>query len=311
MSPFTQRTSTAEVITKEATLADSKVGPAESTTATSSDNGQQQQQQQQTPRGGWFHWHEPNTTPAEKRLLFKLDWFLLSFSCLTYFVKQLDQNNVSNAYVSGMEEELGFGPGNELSWMNTYFNIGTILGGTFSNLILTVVRPSYWLPGCLGAWSLFVLGLFRCNTATQFYVLRFFVGLAESAAFPGIMYCLGCWYRRSELARRSSLFVISGVLGQMFSGYLQSALFAGMDGKGGLSAWRWLFIFDFILAVPVAIYGFVSSSALLIFVHRFNRKPYLQHTDNSQFVRSASQTPQKQPAPSTSTPGNAPAPASA
>ena len=37
---------------------------------------------------------------------------------------QLDQNNISNAYVSGMAEELGFGPGNELSWMNTYFSIG-------------------------------------------------------------------------------------------------------------------------------------------------------------------------------------------
>lgn len=69
------------------------------------------------------------------------------------------------------------------------------------------------------------------------------------------MYCLGSWYRRSELSRRSGLFVVSGVLGQMFSGYLQAALFAGMDGRGGLSAWRWLFIFDFVLALPVAAYG--------------------------------------------------------
>lgn len=157
-----------------------------------------------------------------------------------------------------METELGFGAGNELSWMNTYFSIGTILGSAFSNLLITVIRPSYWLPGCLGVWSLFVLGLFRCNTAAQFYVLRFFIGLMESAAWPGIMYCLGSWYRRSELSRRSGLFVVSGVLGQMFSGYLQSALFAGMDGRGGLSAWRWLFIFDCILAVPVAVYGFIT-----------------------------------------------------
>lgn len=280
MSPSAKQTSATEVTASQKTTLDAtagrhdfsqyepKAGPAESTTSATKDettttvvNGAQQQP---PPNSGgskgssWFHWHEPNTSPAEKRLLFKLDWFLLSFSCLTYFIKQLDQNNVSNAYVSGMEEELGFGPGDELSWMNTYFNIGTILGGTLSNLVLTAVRPSYWLPGCLAAWSLFVLGLFRCDTAAQFYVLRFFVGLAESAAWPGVMYCLGCWYRRSELARRSSLFVISGVLGQMFSGYLQSALFVGMDGRGGLSAWRWLFIFDFILAVPVAIYGFVS-----------------------------------------------------
>ncbi|KAH7128908.1 major facilitator superfamily transporter [Dactylonectria macrodidyma] len=204
---------------------------------------------------GFFHWHEPGTSREEKKLIFKLDWFLLSFSCLTFFIKQLDQNNISNAYVSGMAEELGFGAGNELSWMNTYFSIGTIIGGTFSNLILTIVRPRYWLTGCLFTWSLFVLFLYKCNHAYQFYILRFFIGLFESAAWPGVMYCLGCWYRKSELARRSGLFVVSGVLGQMFSGYLQSALFSGMHGKGGMSAWRWLFIFDFILGIPVAIYG--------------------------------------------------------
>jgi MFS transporter, ACS family, pantothenate transporter len=232
-------------------------------------------------RIGWLHWHEPGTSPEEKRLILKLDWFLLSFSCLMYFIKQvrapkpgfqtqwlkltlsralqLDQNNVSNAYVSGMADDLGFGPGNELSWMNTYFSIGTIVGGSFANLIITVVPPRFWLSGCLFAWSLVVLFLYKCNNAAEFYALRFLIGLLESAAWPGVMYTIGSWYRKSELARRSGLFVMSGVLGQMFSGYLQAALFKGMQGRGGLAAWRWLFIFDFILAIPVVIYGLVSN----------------------------------------------------
>lgn len=200
----------------------------------------------------WFHWHEPGTS----NVIFKLDWFLLSYSCLCFFIKQLDGNNVSNAYVSGMAEELGFGPGNELSWMNTYFSIGAIIGGPISNIVLTTVRPRIWLPSCLLVWSLFVLFLFKCNTASQCYGLRFCIGFFESAAWPGIQYVLGCWYRKSELSSRSGLFVMSGVLGQMFSGYLQSALFKGMQGRGGLSAWRWLFIFDFILAIPVVLYGY-------------------------------------------------------
>ncbi|KAI1851030.1 hypothetical protein JX265_004562 [Neoarthrinium moseri] len=212
---------------------------------------------QQPEPARWFHWHEPGTSAEEKKLIFKLDWFLLSFSCLMYFVKQLDQNNIANAYVSGMSEELGFGPGDELSWMNTYFNIGVIIGGSFANLVITVVRPRFWLSGCLFTWSLFVLFLFKCQNAHQFYVLRFFIGLFESAAWPGVMYCIGSWYRKSELARRSGLFVMSGVLGQMFSGYLQSALYSGMEGRGGISAWRWLFIFDFIIAVPVVVYGLI------------------------------------------------------
>jgi ACS family pantothenate transporter-like MFS transporter len=222
---------------------------------------------------GFFHWHEPGTSKEEKKLIFKIDFYLLTFSCLMFFLKQLYQNNVANVYVSGMADALGFGPGDELSWMNTYFLIGTIVGGTASNMILTIVPPRFWLSGCLFVWSLFVLFLYKCNTATEFYVLRFFIGLFESAAWPGLMYVLGCWYRRSELARRSGLFVVSGVLGQMFSGYLQAALFTGMEGKGGMPAWRWLFIFDFILAIPVVIYGLVGSINQLL-AYAITNKPH-------------------------------------
>lgn len=262
-----------------------------------------------TKLSGWFHWHEPGTSPEEKRLIFKLDWFLLSYSCLCFFVKWLDSNNVTNAYASGMQEELGFGPGNELSWMNTYFNIGQLIGAPFANLIITVVRPRYWLPFCLTCWSLFVLFLYKCNTASEFYALRFCIGLFESAAWPGIEYTLGSWYRKSELARRSALFVISGVLGQMFSGYLQSALYSGMEGHGGMSAWRWLFIFDFIIAIPVAVYGIVCFEA-----------PFLdftcvivfgQFTTNLAFLSSVIRTLPTTPARGTSTSGSGSAHASA
>ncbi|EAT77498.1 hypothetical protein SNOG_15273 [Parastagonospora nodorum SN15] len=43
----------------------------------------------------------------------------------------------------------------------------------------------------------------------------------------------------------------------MFSGYMQSAMIAGMNGKSGLAAWRWVFIFDGIITIVIAAYGFV------------------------------------------------------
>jgi ACS family pantothenate transporter-like MFS transporter len=30
----------------------------------------------------WWNWYEPNTTKAEKWLIFKLDVFILSYTCL-------------------------------------------------------------------------------------------------------------------------------------------------------------------------------------------------------------------------------------
>jgi ACS family pantothenate transporter-like MFS transporter len=49
-----------------------------------------------------YVWDDPDKPKEEKWFLFKLDLFLLTSSCLGYFSKNLDQANVSNAYVSGV-----------------------------------------------------------------------------------------------------------------------------------------------------------------------------------------------------------------
>lgn len=71
---------------------------------------------------------------------------------LGYFIKYLDQNNYSNAFVSGMQEDLHlYGKRNLL---NTYFNIGIILGTIPAQMIqLKWVRLSIWIPSCELAWS--------------------------------------------------------------------------------------------------------------------------------------------------------------
>ncbi|OKL61274.1 hypothetical protein UA08_03349 [Talaromyces atroroseus] len=190
------------------------------------------------PNRRWFHWHEPGTTKEEKWLIFKLDFFILLFTCLTFFVKYLDQTNVTNAYVSGMKVDLNLN-GNELNWFTTYFNIGIIVGGPFFTTAMTVVHPRYWLPACTMIWSFFVLFIYKAESArTNFYTQ------------------IGSWYRASEISRRSTLFMFSSVGGQMLSGYIQAGLYRNMDNHLGLAAWRWLFIFDFIIGIPVAVFGF-------------------------------------------------------
>ena len=47
-------------------------------------------------------WDDPDKPKHEKWFLFKLDCFLLTSACLGYFSKNLDQSNISNAYVSGV-----------------------------------------------------------------------------------------------------------------------------------------------------------------------------------------------------------------
>ncbi|KAJ0302040.1 hypothetical protein Brms1b_012220 [Colletotrichum noveboracense] len=44
----------------------------------------------------------------------------------------------------------------------------------------------------------------------------------------------------------------------MFSGYLQAAVYTGLDGVHGIPDWRWLFIMCGIINVPGAVWGFFA-----------------------------------------------------
>lgn len=56
-----------------------------------------------------------------------------------------------------------------------------------SQVILTYVRPSYWLPGLEILWGLFTGLIAMATNANQIYVLRVFLGLCESSSWPGMM----------------------------------------------------------------------------------------------------------------------------
>ncbi|EKV15708.1 hypothetical protein PDIG_13900 [Penicillium digitatum PHI26] len=102
---------------------------------------------QKEPKRKWvsYIWDTFDKSPEERRLLFKLDSAILTFASLGYFIKYLDQININNAFVSGMKEDLGM-YGNELNYMQTCWNIGYVIGEIPSNILLTRVKPRYWIP---------------------------------------------------------------------------------------------------------------------------------------------------------------------
>ncbi|THC96269.1 hypothetical protein EYZ11_004262 [Aspergillus tanneri] len=196
---------------------------------------------QTSPKRKWvsYIWDTFDKSPEERKLLFKLDSAILTFASLGYFIKYLDQININNAFVSGMKEDLSL-YGNQLNYMQTCWTVGYVIGE---------------IPTMELLWTILTFSMSRCNTATQFYVLRFFVGLAESTFYPGMQYIIGSWYRKDELAKRSCIFHTSSGIASMFSGYLMAAVY-NLEGRGGFRGWQWLFIVDGIISIPVALSGF-------------------------------------------------------
>ncbi|KAK7755369.1 hypothetical protein SLS62_002596 [Diatrype stigma] len=193
--------------------------------------------------------------PGERKLVQKIDFFILTFCCLSYFTNYLDRSNLNNAYVSGMREDLGF-VGNQLNEITTCFTVGYVIGQIPANLSLHYIAPRLFFPACMIAWAGLTMVTASATRPQSIMAIRFFQGVAEATTFVGTHYVLGSWYTERELGKRSGIFTASGLAGTMFGGYIQTGIHRRLDGRNGLAGWRWLFIVDGLITVPIALYGF-------------------------------------------------------
>lgn len=153
-------------------------------------------EKQYTPTQHFFRsiqryvWDDPDKPRHEKKFLLKLDFFLLTYACLGYFCKNLDQQNISNAYVSGMKEALNM-HGNELTYMNNVFTAGYVISQLPAVILVTKLRPSYVIPTLECLWAIFTLCSAAVTSVPQLYALRALIGFCEGAFFPCIIYLIG------------------------------------------------------------------------------------------------------------------------
>ena len=78
-----------------------------------------------------------------------------------------------------------------------------------------------------------------------FYAVRFFLGLTEGGLFPGAVFYLSMWYKRSERQFRIALFFsmasLAGAFGGILAygiGFMGGSSGAPGSGVGGYSGWR-------------------------------------------------------------------------
>ncbi|VVT45882.1 uncharacterized protein SAPINGB_P000938 [Magnusiomyces paraingens] len=202
----------------------------------------------------WYHWFNESDSVKERRLIMKLDLILCLFSFTMYWVKYLDQSNINNAYVSGMKEDLKM-KGNDLINTTSLYTVGTILFQIPMMFLIHRYPTHIILPIMDLGWGFFTLALYRSNTLGQLKGYRFFVGVFESAFYPTIHYLLGSWYKPSEYARRAGVFYFGKMLGLCTAGLIMSSC-VRLDGVHGIAGWRWMFIIDAIITMPIAIIGF-------------------------------------------------------
>ncbi|KAF4626696.1 hypothetical protein G7Y89_g11464 [Cudoniella acicularis] len=131
-------------------------------------------------------WYREDMPAIEKSLVLRLDLMILVFGCLSFFTKYLDQAAITNAYVSGMKEDLHL-YGNKLNYITIVF------WSSYCTLIipfcyyLTRVPINIALPTMEIPWGLFTFGCAWATNIQTIYAMRSFIGAAETCSFTAII----------------------------------------------------------------------------------------------------------------------------
>lgn len=123
----------------------------------------------------------------------------------------------------------------------TIYFIGYVLFEIPCNIILKRTTPKFWLPTLMLLWGIVATLMGIATTYPGFLVARFFLGVTESGLFPGVVFYLSMWYKRTETHYRVALFFSAASLAGAFGGIFAYGI-GFMRGTAGLKGWQWIFI---------------------------------------------------------------------
>lgn len=189
----------------------------------------------------------------EKRIVRKITWRIIPFVFLLYIISYLDRANIGYAALQ-MNAELAL-TSEAFGFISGIFFLGYFLFEVPSNVMLNKYGARVWIARILVSWgALAALSAFAQN-ATQLYVLRFLLGVAEAGFFPGIIVYLTYWFRAKELATTVALFTAAIPVSYII-GAPMSTLIMDHINWFGWSGWRWMLFLEGIPAVFLGVVCF-------------------------------------------------------
>jgi MFS family permease len=150
------------------------------------------------------------------------------------------------AKTDGLDRDLGF-VGNQYNIMLSIFYVPYVVFAPPIGMLGKRYGPHRVLPILMFSFGSATLLSASVQNWSGMMALRWFLGMAESAFFPLVIYYLTTFYRRGELARRLAIFYAASNIANAFSGLLSYGVFHIQSTR--LEAWRYLFIIEGALTI--------------------------------------------------------------
>jgi sugar phosphate permease len=182
-----------------------------------------------------------------KKQLAEARWYrIIPIAFITYSLAYLDRANFGFAAAGGMNEDLHITKG-----------VSSLLGSLFFLGYFFFQIPGAHYASTKSAKKLIFISLILWGTlaaatgmvsnVTMLIVIRFMLGVVESAVMPSMLILLSQWFTKQERSRANTFLILGNPVTVLWmsvlSGYLINSL-----------GWRWMFI---IQGVPGILWAFV------------------------------------------------------
>jgi ACS family tartrate transporter-like MFS transporter len=189
----------------------------------------------------------------------KAYWRLIPLCFICYVIAYVDRQNVAIAKLTMVRDlpvfdnaVFGFGIG--------MFYWGYVLLEIPGTLLVERWSARKWISRIMVSWGLIAASTALVRTPSQFYLVRFLLGLAEAGFYPGIIVYLTHWFPIRDRARALSFFFMATPAAQVLNPKISNALLGiDRDPLFGLAGWQWVFI---AWGIPAVVLGVIVFFAM-------------------------------------------------
>ncbi|KAJ5937650.1 hypothetical protein N7454_003992 [Penicillium verhagenii] len=188
----------------------------------------------------------------ERRLLWKLDLFMIPVMGICYMLQYMDKLALSQATLLNLREDLGL-VGQQYTWCSAIFYFGYLAWAWPTSYLIVRLPLGKYLAVSVFIWG----GILMCHAACQNYggliTVRFFLGVGEAAVAPGFGLITGMFYKREEQPARQGAWFIGNCMANLIGGVVAWGI---GNSASSLQSWRLLFL---------VLGGITSGYAILLF----------------------------------------------
>jgi len=181
-----------------------------------------------------------NNTIAKSR------WFrLIPVAFITYSLAYLDRANFGFGVAGGMSRDLQITPATS-SLLGSLFFLGYFffqIPGTHYAANKSAKKLIFW---SLLFWGLLAMATGVISDVKGLVVIRFMLGVTESAVMPSMIVLLSRWFTKTERSRANTFLILGNPATILWMSILSGYL---IDAVG----WRWMFIME---GLPAIIWAF-------------------------------------------------------